>query len=629
MPHNLATENVETKLAVDYEAIRRREHELITQLLDVLPKVDNLDQSRMEQVRDALFHADNPFLVVLVGPFNSGKSSIINALLGQPDLLKVSPVPTTDRITILRWGEEAGQMASGGEADTVFYPSPLLQKVSLVDTPGLESIFQKHEETTRKFLHRSDVVLLVMLATQAMTARNLEYLQTLKEYGKKIILVINQADLLSPEEATSVRDYVLDQCQALLGFKPELWLVSAKQGLAAVDASGRDEAAWKASGLDNVERYIDEQLNDVARLRQKLQTPLQIVQNVNQAALGAVKANQSALDQYQSIAKNVDQQLAAQKRDQEKTVREITEEIGKKFGEAAMRGSEAIRDTFHLSQSLRSLWRGVLELVGLSGVLHRRAGQSYTRLAFERRKALEPINELPSVVDKLGPRLEGKDVQDIDDLVKYARREIDALPPGIKSKVIGNVQAPLQYDRAALQEVRPALEQIEDEARQVETERLEQTLRNTVMYLAVWEILLLVLTIFLITGGSGLFGKNEGSVAFVAFLLLVGLMLFGLLLVPLRGRMLETSFTNRMLKLQNRYIETVSKAADKQVEYGMRLRGDAVQPLTRLVEAQTQIQTDQLKALQNAQQEMVSIESALSTLGKRKLLGIPLGGARN
>jgi len=178
-------DTVDTRLVTAYEAIRRREYEVINDLLTVLPKIDTLGEERVAQVRDALFHADHPYLMVFVGPFNSGKSSLINALLGTDELLTVGPVPTTDRISILRWGIDTQRMESGGDVDTVFHPSPLLKKVSFVDTPGLESIFQKHEETTRKFLHRSDVVVLVMLATQAMTQSNIEYLQKLREYGKK------------------------------------------------------------------------------------------------------------------------------------------------------------------------------------------------------------------------------------------------------------------------------------------------------------------------------------------------------------------------------------------------------------------------------------------------------------
>ena len=123
----MATHATETKLATEYEHLRRREYELITGLLDVLPRVDNLGEDRLSQLRDALFHADHPFLIVLVGPFNSGKTSMLNALMGKPDLMAVSPVPTTDRICILRHGEQEQRLSAGGEVDTLFYPSPLLQ----------------------------------------------------------------------------------------------------------------------------------------------------------------------------------------------------------------------------------------------------------------------------------------------------------------------------------------------------------------------------------------------------------------------------------------------------------------------------------------------------------------------
>lgn len=613
-------EETDARVATAYEAIRRREYELITGLLDVLPKIDTLDQERVAQVRDALFHADHPYLMVFVGPFSSGKSSLINVLLGETDLLPVGPTPTTDRISILRWGEEAGRMRSG-DVDTVFHPSPLLKKVSFVDTPGLESIFKEHEETTRKFLHRSDTVLLVMLATQAMTQRNLDYLRMLREYGKNIIVVINQADLLTPEEAEAVRQYVIDQSQQQLGFRPEVWLVSARRGLEARAGAELDETLWEQSGLNKIEDYVDDQLSDVARLRQKLQTPLQITQRVHQAALEAVRANQAALDHYQKIADNIDQQLGGQRREQERTVREINDEVSGKFGEAAMRGSEAIRDMFRLSRALGSTLRGAMELIGLGGLARRAQGGSYTRTAFEAYRAFEPINALPLVSGKLGPRLEGKDVQDLDDLVKYARREIDSLPPAIQEKLIGTVQAPVQYDRSHLISARPDLEAIENEARVFEVDKLESTLRNTLLYLAAWEAIALVLMIFLFSSWDAV-ATGQPSMPVVLMLVLLAFAVLGFLILPLRGRMLEHAYTNRMLKLQARYIETLTKAADAQIEYSMGLRRQVVQPLTRLVEAQTQIQTDQLNRLQHAQQEMTRIEADLAALGRKRLIGM-------
>jgi small GTP-binding protein len=604
----LVAERQDTKLAVQYEALRRREYELITQLLDVLPKIDGLPEERVVQMRDALFHADSPYLMVLMGPFNSGKSSIINALLGKSDLLPIGPVPTTDRITMLRYGEEA-QRVRTGEIDTVFFPSPLLQKVSFVDTPGLESVFKTHEEQTRRFLHRSDAVLLVMLATQAMSAQNVEYLRILKDYGKTVIIVLNQIDLLTTEEAETVRNYVIDQSREQLGVKPEVWEMSAKLGLEARHEDGTvDDAAWTASGLSRIERYVDEQLNDAARLRQKLHTPLQIMQNVHQTAMDAVRGNQSALDQYQSISENVQQQLSGFRREQEKIVREVVDAAGTKFEETAERGSETIREMFQLTHAVRSVVRGVGELIGLARLT--RWSNSYTRTAFEINKVFEPMDELPAIIDRLGPRLEGKDVQDVEDLVKYARREISALPEVIREKVIGNVQPPVQYDREALQDVRDELDTIETEARTVETARFEQIVRNSLLYLGAWEVLLLVLAIFVIAWNPST--PEQPLLPLGVALVFLGMGLLGLLYLPLRGRMLGNSYTNRLMKLRTRYLEALTKAADKQVAYGMELRRDAVLPLTRLINAQTQIQQEQLGKLQAAGQEMVKIEGELA-----------------
>ena len=608
---------LDSKLATDYETLRRREYELISDLLDVLPRVDNLPESQLVQMRDALFHADHPYMIVFVGPFSSGKSSLINALMGKSNLMPVGVTPTTDHISILRYGEEADQMPSSSGFDSIFYPSKLLQKVCFVDTPGLESIFTTHEEATRNFLHRADVVFMVMLATQAMTAHNLEYLQQLKDYGTKVIVLINQIDLLTEEEAETVHQYVRTEGKARLGTEPEVWLVSAKKGLKAQDGGVLDEALWHESGLDKIVDYVDQQLSDVDRMRQKLRTPLQITQNVSQAALGVVRRNQSALDHYQNISDNIEQQLAAQKRDQEKAVERITTEISGKFGEASMNGSEAIRDVFSFSRALGSLGRGAGELVGLGGLIRRASsGPSFTYRLFEQHKTFEPIDDLPTIADRLGPRLEGQDVQDIDDVVKYARQEIADLPEAIQGKVIGAVRAPLQYDRRPFDQVRADLEAIENKTRVVEVGKLDQIVRNTVLYLVVYEILVLLIGFFI---AQALVNQPEQLLVLVV--LVIGMALLGLVMLPVRGRFVESAYTQRMLALQKQYIDVLTDAANKQIAYGVQLRRDAIAPLTRLVESQTEVQRDQMKKLQAAELELASIETALTSLGKRNLLG--------
>ncbi len=615
----LAVETNQPTALAKYETIRRRQYTVITDLLEVLPKINNLSPEYTAQARDALFHADHPYLMVFVGPFSSGKSSLINALLGESDLLEVGPVPTTDRISILRYGEEKHRMNSGGETDTVFYPAEILKRISLVDTPGLESVFERHEEITRKFLHRADAVILVMLATQAMTASNLEYLKKLREYGKKIIILVNQADLLSPEQRETVKKYVTDESLGRLGYKPPVFMVSAKIGQAAHAGSVSDAEKWRESGLAEFDAYIDTQITDIERMRQKLQTPLQIVQNVTSGALNTLRAEQAVIDHYQSIRANIDQQLTAQKREQEKTVREISEEVRSKFSETAARGGEAIREVFQLSQSLKSLGRGVGELTGLSRLFRRADTPNYVVAAFAKHKVLEPLDQLPQTVAKLGPRLEGRDLQDIDDLVKYAQQEIRDLPPTLRAKLIGSPQAPVSYDRRPLQEMSPELERIEAEARKLKTEVFARSAKSALIYLVLFEIVLVIFGVALLLSGIG---ETQGTLLVVVMFVLIGLGSAALALMPIVGQVMKTRYANQLYKLQNQYVEVIGRAAEKQLEYGMRLRNDAVMPLVRLIDAQTAIQNELLERLRSAEQEMAKLESEIVSMGKRNFLGI-------
>jgi len=605
----LIADQNDTRLAVQYESIRRQEFELITHLLQILPKIDGVGDDQLAQMRDALFHADTPYLMVFVGPFNSGKSSLINALLGKDDLLPVGITPTTDRITMLRHGDTS-QRARMGDTDIVFYPSLLLQKVSFVDTPGLESIFKTHEEETRRFLHRSDVVMLIMLATQAMTAGDLDNLRLLKEYGKTVIIILNQRDLLTDDKVEEVRQHVADQSRVQLGYQPDIWLMSARWGNEARQADGSvDDILWEKSGLSQLERYLDRQLNDAARLRQKLQTPLQITQNIHQAALNAVRGNQSALNQYQSLSQNIESQMTGYKRELDTIARTTLTEITAKFDEAALRGEEAVREVYGIGRLPVAFVRGLGELTGLRRIAE---GDSVTKQALLERKALEPLDEVRDVADQLAPRLEGKDVQDVDDLIKYANREIDALPVTIRGKVIGSLQAPALYDRSMLQDARNELDEQERLARTVIPKTIDKAVRTSDVYFAAYEVIVLLFLAFVLL--APIQTPDTPNLKATLILVLVILSILGAGANLFRGSTLSTSYGKRMKTAGVQYQETLQRAADKQIGYGMRLRQEAVAPLTRLIDAQTDVLTDQLLELQNAGKEMVAIEAALTKI---------------
>ncbi len=620
----MSEEVTPSKLLQDYDVVRRKEVELMTNLIDILPKIDNLDQTWLNQLRDAMFHADHPYMMVFVGPFNSGKSSLINALVNKPDLLKMGPTPVTDQISILRYGDDSLDTGAMSAVNTVFSSSPLLHKVSFVDTPGLESVFKEHDETTEKFLHRADIILLVMLATQAMTQSNVEYLQQFKHFGKKVVIVINQCDLLTDEERVAVRRYVVEQSKDKLGFIPDVWMMSAKWGAEAQQSTPRDEELWAKSGLQQIEQFVENQLGDGNRLRQKLQTPLQIAQNAHQAAVNMVKTNQQTYDQYRNITENVERQLSQQKADQQRVIRESSADIETRFKTASERARVALRDHFSLANVLRLTWNGVLEVTFLGWILRGGKPPRTIKEAFKHHKVNESLTELPAVSDRLPARLEGQDMKDLVDLATYARREVEGMKAEMRGKMIGTITSPATYDRSATAKLRDDLEPLEKEAQVEQTEHVERVQRNSIIYLALWQIICLILLIGLITLWGSIATTNDPAIEFVLLAALIIASLLGFAFIPLQGRLMHRDYKYRMSAIQERYLAILNKAADAQLESSMRLRRDTVSPLTRLIEAQATIQDKQLTQLKNAEQTVLKLESDLNALGKRRIFGLAI-----
>ncbi|MDD9956141.1 MAG: dynamin family protein [Anaerolineaceae bacterium] len=601
------------RLLAQYDTLRRRQSAVIASLLEFLPRLDGLPATVIEQLRDALLHADHPFLIVLLGPFGAGKSSIINAVTGRKDLMPVGVTPTTDHISILRYGDQEETLENDAGVTSVFYPAPLLQKVSLVDTPGLESVFRGHEDITRNFLHRADIVFLVMLATQALTAQNLKYLQQLKRYGTRVIVLVNQIDLLTEDELRTVLEFVREECRVEMESEPEIWTISARSGLEAWRAGALDEQAWRASGMQRIVDYVDGQLGDEELLRQKLRTSLQITRNALREAEEILKSNQASTLHCGNIAANIEEQLLAQRRDQEAAIERIAVNVSDFMVDAGERVNVALRRLYAAGRAPDLLRRGFLELIGLGG-LTRRGGRTYVERQFADQRLLSPMSELTAISDLAGPRLEGQDIQDLDDLVGYARRELESLPPGIQQKMIGDLALPQNYDRRVLDDLPARLDALVREANWPDVEVLDRHLRNTGLYLVVFEVLLLVAAIFLAQ-----VLKAEPEI--LALLLLTPVIaLVGLLFLPLRGQAVAATQDARLLILREHYIDLLREVTRQQLERSMQFRRDAVAPLLRLVRAQTQLHQTQRARLQDATRELDSIEADLPSLGAEGLL---------
>jgi GTP-binding protein EngB required for normal cell division len=188
---------------------------------------------------------EDTFDVAIVGRVSSGKSSLVNALLGAA-ILPTGVLPVTAFPTRLRRGSEARlhvEYANGrhetasidriGEFVTetgnpgnekrlirllVSYPSASLPaEVVFVDTPGLGSVTSGSALQTYAYLPRCDHATYLLDATAPVSGEDLTVLAFLHDAGITTSVLLSKADLLSSADLERVRGYASSQIEKRLG----------------------------------------------------------------------------------------------------------------------------------------------------------------------------------------------------------------------------------------------------------------------------------------------------------------------------------------------------------------------------------------------------------------------------
>lgn len=187
-----------------------------------------------------------------MGEFNSGKSTVINALLGER-YLKEGVVPTTNEITFLRYTDldiEQQRCERHPDGQYICYlPAPILKEMTIVDTPGTNVILQRQQRLTEEFVPRADLLLFVISADRPLTGSEITFLRYSQQWKKKAVFVLNKADIYqNNHELEEAMSFIKDNIQRLLNTEDViLYPVSARSALEA-----------KLMGTSNVERLNEE-----------------------------------------------------------------------------------------------------------------------------------------------------------------------------------------------------------------------------------------------------------------------------------------------------------------------------------------------------------------------------------
>jgi len=237
--------------------------------------------SRIRDLHSRL--ANGELHLAVLGQFNRGKSTFLNALTGCR-LLPVSVLPLTSVPTVIRHGDNlsctvrltdgsaveksgpddirqllAGYVTEEGNPNnrkgvveaTVRCPGEILGNGTvLIDTPGFGSTFLHNTRTTAALLEQCDAALFLLSADLPITEVELDFLRQVRPFVAHLFFIYNKVDLLTPEEIDRTQRFIADVLVRQAGFEPGVRLFPVCARAAQNREVGEpDPSAWEKSGM--------------------------------------------------------------------------------------------------------------------------------------------------------------------------------------------------------------------------------------------------------------------------------------------------------------------------------------------------------------------------------------------
>ncbi|MGQ0794187.1 MAG: dynamin family protein [Deltaproteobacteria bacterium] len=287
-----------------YENLILQEKALIHSLI---AEIKTLNWARTEdKLRAIAQNLDNPFSIVFIGEFSTGKSSVINALVGER-ILPEGITPTTDKITVLRYGDTRGERAEADGSLHISIPKESLRGILIVDTPGTNVTLEQHERITEEFIPRADIVFFVIGAERAVTESEARLIAFIKDDWKKsVVFVINKIDTVeNEEEFQRLLGHTGGEIERIFRIKPALIPLSAKLAMRAKTEGNAELMA--ASGMPALREYIFKTLGEEERIKIKIrdssalaQSLLGEMEEMLTASLGKISSDTLHIGQFET-----------------------------------------------------------------------------------------------------------------------------------------------------------------------------------------------------------------------------------------------------------------------------------------------------------------------------------------
>ena len=539
-----------------------------------------------ETLAQSIQQLDELFLLVIVGEFNAGKSAFINALLGQ-SLVKEGVTPTTTQIQLLRYAEQPGRDVVDGNLHVITAPLEMLKEISIVDTPGTNAIIREHEQITSQFVPRSDLVLFITSTDRPFTESERAFLERIREWGKKVVVVLNKIDLLqSEEDLAQIESFIANNARALVGITPEIFPVSSRLALRAKQG---EPAVWLDSRFEALEEYIRSTLDEKGRLRLKFLNPLGVGNHLAQKYLQKIDQRLELLQEDFNLLEDVEAQLAVYREDMNRDFNYRMADIENVLFEMEQRGQDYFDETLRLGRVFDLLKRDRIQ-------------KEFTQVV---------VADTPQVIERKVNEL-------IDWLVDSDLRQWQAVTEHLaerrrqhQERIVGDgIGGSFHHDRQRLiEEVgRQASRVVETYDKHQEAETIAANAQNAVAVLAAAEV-----------GAVGL-GALIAILATTAAADVTGILMaslvaaLGFFIIPARRKQAKADMRQKIGDLREQLVRSLTAQFNQEIERSLQRIQDAIAPYTRFVRAERAKLNTARTEFDEIQKNLVRLEAKVNDL---------------
>ena len=542
--------------------LTQNQNELINKIRSLLIEFlsfgenNKISQQHLSLIKDQINQIDDLFLIVIVGEYNSGKSAFINALLGK-NILETGVTPTTSNITIIRHGNDRLETNPSPGLSLITVPSSLLEDISLVDTPGTNAILREHEALTTDFIPRSDLVLFITSADRPFTESERQFLELIKDWGKKVVVIINKTDILSSEEdLKQIIDFVKENTKKLIGVEPPIFTISAKDTLQTKLAGEQTEPNFQI-----VEDYIYRTLSPTNQLILKLSNPLGVLSKLISELLVTTNEKISLISNDVQLLSDLESQISLFREDMLRSFKFHYAEIDNSLLEFEKRGINFFENTFRIARIMDLINKDKIQSEYNSQVVKGLPAEIDSKVSSLIEWLVdEDLKQWQSITNKIDQRI-----------LKYRDRVFD--DPETRQ---------IRFERFKIIEAvkRESQRIVEQFDKDDESKRIAEDAQMAVAASAAIEV-----------GALGL-GALITILATTASADFTGVMLAGLtavlgfFIIPAKKKQARTLFTKRIADLRDQLSDTLMAEFIKQIDLIVERINTTIQPYSRFVRSE-------------------------------------------